>query len=132
LTAAAAAAVREFGLESELDTDVTDLPYGRRRLVAIARAIAVDPSVLLLDEPAAGLDGTETAELAKVVRRLASDWGFTIVVVEHDMSFVMSVCDRIVVLDFGKQIAHDTPEKIRADPVVIRAYLGEPEVAAAG
>ena len=85
-----------------------DLPYGQRRLLAIARAVATQPSVLLLDEPAAGLGDVETAELAHLVRRLADDWGIAVLLVEHDMNFVMSVCDDIVVLDFGRQIAEGT------------------------
>ena len=102
-----------------------DLPYGQRRLLAIARAVATQPSVLLLDEPAAGLGDVETAELAHLVRRLADDWGIAVLLVEHDMNFVMSVCDSIVVLDFGRQIAEGTPEEVRNDPAVIAAYLGE-------
>jgi sulfate-transporting ATPase len=125
LSSTATAAVRELALEQYLDTRVSDLPYGRRRLVAIARAIAVAPSILLLDEPAAGLSATETAELATVVRRLAQEWRLGVLVIEHDMSFVMSVCDRITVLDFGLQIASGTPAEIRADPAVVAAYLGE-------
>jgi sulfate-transporting ATPase len=119
------AAIREFGLEGDLDRQVQDLPYARRRLLAIARAIASQPSVLLLDEPAAGLGDVETAELAHLVRRLADDWGFAVLLIEHDMNFVMSVCDRIVVLDFGRQIADGTPEEVRNDPVVVAAYLGD-------
>lgn len=130
LTPAALAAVRELGLESDLDTTVSALPYGRRRLVAIARAVAGEPSVLLLDEPAAGLDSTETAELARVLRRLVDGWGIGVLVVEHDMSFVMSVCDELVVLNFGHQIARGTPDVIRRDPDVIAAYLGEEHAAA--
>jgi sulfate-transporting ATPase len=131
LSAAAAGAVREFRLEHELDQEVSQLPYGQRRLTAIARAIAVNPSVLLLDEPAAGLAGAEVAELATVVRRLAGEWGMAVLVVEHDMSFVMGVCDRIVVLDFGRCIASGTPAEVRADPAVVAAYLGEPDAEAA-
>ena len=127
LSSTATAAVKELGLGRYLDTRVSDLAYGSRRLVAIARAIAVQPSILLLDEPAAGLSAAETAELATVVRRLAQEWGLGILVIEHDMSFVMSVCDRITVLDFGRQIATGTPAEIRRDPLVIAAYLGEPE-----
>jgi sulfate-transporting ATPase len=121
------AAIREFGLEDDLDRLVQDLPYARRRLLAIARAIASQPSVLLLDEPAAGLGDVETAELVHLVRRLADDWGFAVLLIEHDMNFVMSVCDRIVVLDFGHQIAEGTPEEIRNNPAVVAAYLGEHE-----
>ena len=121
------AAVREFRLEGDLLRQVQDLPYGQRRLLAIVRAVATQPSVLLLDEPAAGLSDVETAELAHLVRRLADDWGIAILLVEHDMSFVMSVCDDIVVLDFGTQISAGTPAVIRRDPAVIAAYLGESE-----
>ena len=91
------------------------------------RAIASQPSVLLLDEPAAGLGDVESAELAHLVRRLADDWGIAVLLVEHDMNFVMSVCDRIVVLDFGRQIAEGTPEEVRNNPAVVSAYLGERE-----
>ena len=83
------------------------------------------PSVLLLDEPAAGLSSTESMELARVVRRLADEWGMAILVVEHDMNFVMGVCDQVVVLDFGRLIADGTPEAGATDPAVIAAYLGD-------
>ncbi|MCC6437520.1 MAG: ATP-binding cassette domain-containing protein [Acidimicrobiales bacterium] len=119
------AAIREFRLEDDLLRHVQDLPYGQRRLLAIARAVAAQPSVLLLDEPAAGLGDVETAELAHLVRRLADDWGIAVLLVEHDMNFVMSVCDRIVVLDFGRRIAEGTPEQVRNDPAVVAAYLGQ-------
>jgi sulfate-transporting ATPase len=121
-------AIREFGLAGDLDRNVEDLPYGKRRLLAIARAVAMQPSVLLLDEPAAGLGDAETAELAVLVRRLAADWGMSVLLVEHDMNFVMSVCDDLVVLDFGRQIAAGPPEVIRRDPRVVAAYLGEEDV----
>ena len=88
-------AVTEFDLDQDLHRDVQDLSYGKRRLLAIARAVAMHPSVLLLDEPAAGLSSNESSELARVVRRLADEWGMAIVVVEHDMNFVMGVCDRV-------------------------------------
>jgi sulfate-transporting ATPase len=118
-------AVMEFQLDHDLHRDVRDLSYGKRRLLAIARAVAMSPSVLLLDEPAAGLSSTESTELARVVRRLAEEWGMAILVVEHDMNFVMGVCDQVVVLDFGKLIASGSPVQIRSDPAVIAAYLGD-------
>jgi sulfate-transporting ATPase len=118
-------AVLEFQLDLDLHRDVKDLSYGKRRLLAIARAVAMSPSVLLLDEPAAGLSSTESTELARVVRRLAEDWGMAILVVEHDMNFVMGVCDQVVVLDFGNLIASGSPEEIRNNPAVIAAYLGD-------
>jgi sulfate-transporting ATPase len=127
LSQAAVGAIKEFELEPELTKRVNELSYGRRRLTAIARTIAVRPSILLLDEPVAGLSPHEGAELADGIRRLAREWGMGILLVEHDMTFVMGVCDRIVVLDFGKQIATGTPQEIRANPLVIAAYLGDPD-----
>jgi sulfate-transporting ATPase len=119
------AAIREFRLKDVLDRQVQDLPYGQRRLLAIARAVATQPSVLLLDEPAAGLGDVETVELSHLVRRLADDWGMAVLLVEHDMNFVMSVCDEIVVLDFGAKIAEGPRDTVRNDPLVIAAYLGQ-------
>jgi ABC-type branched-subunit amino acid transport system ATPase component/ABC-type branched-subunit amino acid transport system permease subunit len=117
-------AIVEFKLDQDLHRDVKDLSYGKRRLLAIARAVAMHPSVLLLDEPAAGLSSAESVELADVVRRLAEDWGIAVLVVEHDMNFVMGVCDSVLVLDFGKLIASGSPQAVRADPAVVAAYLG--------
>jgi ABC-type branched-subunit amino acid transport system ATPase component/ABC-type branched-subunit amino acid transport system permease subunit len=120
-------AIKEFHLEDDLERLVEDLSYGQRRLLAIARAVATRPGILLLDEPAAGLGDVESSELASLVRRLASDWGMGILVIEHDMSFVMSVCDELVVLDFGRKISQGPPDQVRRDPAVIAAYLGEAE-----
>jgi ABC-type branched-subunit amino acid transport system ATPase component/ABC-type branched-subunit amino acid transport system permease subunit len=127
LPGAVVSAIREFRFEDDLDRLVEDLPYGQRRLLAIARAVATQPSVLLLDEPAAGLGDMESTELATLVKRLASDWGMGVLLVEHDMNFVMSVCDELVVLDFGRKISEGTPEQVRRDPAVVAAYLGEEE-----
>jgi ABC-type branched-subunit amino acid transport system ATPase component/branched-subunit amino acid ABC-type transport system permease component len=124
-SAAAAAAVDEFGLKPVLDLKPTELSYGRRRLVAIARAIAAQPSLLLLDEPGAGLDETESAELGNLIGRLARNWGIGVLLVEHDVRMLFDTCDRIVVLDFGRLIAEGTPAHVRSHAAVREAYLGE-------
>jgi sulfate-transporting ATPase len=98
--------------------------------VAIARAIATGPSVLLLDEPAAGLDREQRTELARLIRRLADDWGIAVLAVEHDVSLVLEICDRVAVLDFGVKIAEGRPDEIAHDPSVVASYLG-PETATA-
>ncbi len=128
LPSTAVAAIREFDLEESLDQLPGELPYGRRRLVGIARAAASGPSILMLDEPAAGLDEAESRELASLIRRLASERGIGVLLVEHDVALVMSTCDRIVVIDFGKVIASGTPAEVRTDPAVLAAYLGTSEV----
>ncbi|TNM37360.1 ATP-binding cassette domain-containing protein [Nocardioides albidus] len=125
MPATVVAAVEELGLAPLLDTRAEDLSYGQRRLVAIARAVASSPSVLLLDEPAAGLDETESAELGRLVRRLADEWGMGILLIEHDVALVLENADRVVVLDFGRVIAEGAPAEVRTDPAVRRAYLGE-------
>ncbi len=125
LPAPVVAAVEELSLGPLLDRRAEDLSYGQRRLVAIARAVASSPSVLLLDEPAAGLDETESAELGRLVRRLADEWGMGVLLIEHDVALVLETADRVVVLDFGHKIAEGAPAEIRRDPAVRRAYLGE-------
>jgi sulfate-transporting ATPase len=141
LTSTAVAAVREFDLEPVLDQTPEELPYGRRRLVGIARTVASAPSIVLLDEPAAGLDETESADLARLIRRLADERNMGVLLVEHDVGLVMSTCDRIVVIDFGRVIASGSPAEVRDDPRVRNAYLGvadeealgdEPAVGASG
>jgi sulfate-transporting ATPase len=124
LPSTAVAAVQAFDLEAHLDETPERLPYGRRRLVGIARAVASGPSVVLLDEPAAGLDENESAELARLIRRLADERNMAVLLVEHDVNLVMSTCDCIVVIDFGRVIASGTPAEIRSNGAVRDAYLG--------
>jgi branched-chain amino acid transport system ATP-binding protein len=115
--------LRLIGIEEWRDAPAADLPAGIRRLVEIARALATDPRLLLLDEPAAGLNLTETRELVQTLFRVR-DSGVTVVVVEHDMGLVMEVSDEIIVLDRGRRIAEGPPRIIQKDPAVIAAYLG--------
>ncbi len=124
LGATAVAAVRGFELAEHLRSLPDELPYGRRRLVGIARAVASGPSIVMLDEPAAGLDETESRELAGLIRRLARERRMGILLVEHDVPLVMSTCDRIVCIDFGRVIAAGTPDEVRANDLVVAAYLG--------
>jgi ABC-type branched-subunit amino acid transport system ATPase component/branched-subunit amino acid ABC-type transport system permease component len=125
LPPAAASIVTEFGLEEDLHRTPSELPYGRRRLVAIARATSSLPSVLLLDEPAAGLSESETRSLGVLIRHLAAEWGIGVLLVEHDMSLVMDVCDHLVVIEFGQKIAQGPPAAVSREPAVVAAYLGE-------
>jgi len=101
-----------------------DLPYGQQRLLEIARALASEPSLLLLDEPAAGLIPREKEYLMELIRRLRDQWGLTVLLVEHDMRVVMNVCQRVTVLNFGQKLAEGSPEEIMNHPEVVRAYLG--------
>ena len=132
LPATAVAAVREFELEPHLDAMPEELPYGTRRLVGIARTVASGPSLVLLDEPAAGLDENESADLARLIRRLADERNMGVLLVEHDVNMVMTTCDRVVVIDFGRAIASGTPEEVRAHPAVRAAYLGESDDVGSG
>jgi branched-chain amino acid transport system ATP-binding protein len=111
-------------LEHELDTPAKYLPYGHQKRVELARALASQPQILLLDEPVAGCNDEETAELQEIVHRINRDLGITVLLVEHDMSMVMSVCDYIYVVNFGANLAQGTPAEIQANPDVINAYLG--------
>lgn len=107
------------------DVRSRDLPYGKQRRLEIARALGTQPKLLLLDEPAAGMNPQEKMELLEMVKKIRDELQITVLLIEHDMKFVMNLCERILVLDHGEEIAHGTPDVIRNDPKVIAAYLGE-------
>ncbi len=132
LTPAATAAIRDFNLRDDLARRPEDVSFGTRRLVAIARAVATGANVLLLDEPAAGLNDQETAELGALVRTLADTWGVAILLIEHNVQMITDICDDVYVLNFGHVISHGSPALIRDDPAVISAYLGTAAEAATG
>ena len=130
LRARAMSALQFVGLADKADTIVRSLPYGHQRLVEIARALAGHPKLLLLDEPAAGLNQTEKMELVELLKKLRSGHGLTVFLIDHDMGLVEKVSDRITVLNFGKKIAEGTPQEVLRHPDVIAAYLGDPNAAA--
>lgn len=107
------------------ETCSRDLPYGKQRRLEIARALATQPQLLLLDEPAAGMNPQEKMELLEMVKKIRDHLGITVLLIEHDMKFVMGLCERIMVLDHGEEIAMGGPDEIRSNPQVIAAYLGE-------
>src|SRR5210317_689287 len=119
------AVLEKIGLAEFVNEFAKNLPYGAQRRLEIARAMATEPFLLLLDEPAAGMNPLETRELDELIVRIRDQEGITILLIEHDMKLVMSLSDRIYVVDYGKKIAEGTPLEIKANPAVIKAYLGE-------
>ena len=121
--------LERIGLVDSANREAGTLAYGQQRLLEIARALCTRPRLLCLDEPAAGLNPRESADLSELIRSISTEHGLAVLLIEHDMSVVMGISDHIVVLDYGRKIAEGAPAAIRADKAVIAAYLGEPEVA---
>lgn len=119
------ALLRQLGLEKSWREEARNLPYGAQRRLEIARALATEPHMLLLDEPAAGMNPQETLELKELILELRERFALSILLIEHDMNMVMSLSDRVYVMEYGSRIAVGTPQQVRNDPQVIKAYLGE-------
>ncbi|AJD29474.1 ABC transporter ATP-binding protein [Clostridium sporogenes] len=117
--------LKVVGLEKVINNMASDLPYGQQRKVEIARALAISPKILLLDEPAAGMNNYEKQDLKNLINILREDFNITVLIIEHDMGVIMDLCDRILVLDYGKKIAEGSPEEISNDANVIKAYMGK-------
>ena len=117
--------LKVFNLQDEWDYKASNLPYGKQRKLEIARALATEPKLLLLDEPAAGMNPNETGELMDTIQFVCKNFDMTVLLIEHDMKLVMGISDRIYVVNQGTPLANGTPEQIRNNPDVIRAYLGE-------
>jgi branched-chain amino acid transport system ATP-binding protein len=129
-SARARAALERAGLDTYPGQVVADLPYGIQKRIEVVRALVAQPKILLLDEPAAGLNPVETDDL-RLLLQSVSDSGITLLVVEHDMPFVRQLCNHVVVLNFGRKIFEGTPEAVHQDPAVLEAYLGTPDDIAA-
>lgn len=117
--------LEKVGLQDLRYRKVGELPYGQRKLLEICRAILLEPKLILFDEPVAGMNDNEIEKLGSLIKNLPNDEGITVIVVEHNLGFISNICDRVSVLDFGKKISEGTPEEIKNDPKVQKAYLGE-------